>query len=205
MVEAEVVSQNYFDGQHFEEVEEIATDEALLSIGLDAELVRDTRPVRFDDRSEEMLSELNHQTGKAASQEAYEEAKSHQETYQVCLVAAAALQSLAADFQSAVADENFQEAADIKAKAIEIRLAQEKAFDPATFERLEKQKSRWQKLFGRDNPDPDLDACLSAYHDLIVKRRAGEHERDVFLSCLPRHLLSSLIPALLELESLALA
>ena len=96
---------NYFDGQYFEEVEEIATDEALLSIGLDA-----------DGPSEEMLSELNNQTGKAASQEAYEEAKSHQVNYQLSLVAAAALQSLAADFQSAIADENFQEAADIKAK-----------------------------------------------------------------------------------------
>ena len=120
------------------------------------------------------------------------------------MVAATALQSVAEAFERAMKDEEFDRAAELKTKALELRRAQEKAFDPIGFEKLERLKAQWQQSFG--GADANVEECLTAYRALLVDEEASDKlkYRDAFLSCVRSDLAASLAPAFLELESLAL-
>ena len=194
------------NGSGSDDDDDDATDRALLSLGLDPELVQDTRPVSFDPISESMLRTLDARRCAAAEQEAYEEAQLHHDAYQECMVAATALQALGETYQAAMAAEDFDRAADLKAKAIEIRRDQEKAFDPVAFERTQRQQDLWRQSFGGE--DANADQCVAAYHELVVgnelRPAATEKERDEFLSCIRRDLAVGLAKAFLEVESMAL-
>ena len=186
-----------------DEEEEEETDRALLSIGLDPRLIRDTRPVGFDAVSEDMLAALDRRRQEAAAAEDYEAAQVHRDAYQSCVVAATALQAVSKAFQLAMEREDFDDAAKLKARAQELRSDQERAFDPVGFEKIERRKEKWRRSFGGDGAN--VDQCLVAYHALVAEGRATVKEREAFLSCIRGNLATSLAPAFLEVESMALA
>ena len=188
-----------------EDADEFETDvdRVLLSLGLDAQLISDTRPVGFDAVSEGMLELLDRRRQEAAVVEDYEAAQAFHDAFQACFLAATSLQTVSEAFEQAMAREDFDRGAELKAKALSLRRDQERAFDPVGFEELERRKEDWRRSFGRG--DADADECLAAYHSLVADGQATEKDRDAFLSCLPADLAMSVAPALLEVESMALS